>query len=319
MAVSVRAHNLESDYKLIKPIGKGEGCMNGGIYVVRQKRSGQIFVEKRIKPSEIDVGRREIEILHGLEPHEGIIRCYEAFLTKSPPAAALYFEWCDLGNLLCLVERFSAHGMHIPEQFVWHTFHTLACAISYIHFGIHDPTTPSRPNSRWRTVLHRDIKPNNIFLKSRGGGSRSKTDAYPRVVLGDFGLATRMGMKDFPDVGKYVGTVRWQPPELPYHSCRGEVWSLGAVVHSMCHLDEGPVSRPPHGIKESVWSELPEARRPLKLNPVAYSGELNEALGMCLRFQKNERPMANELVLALQRLARRSRCSFVPLPAWAFG
>ncbi|KAI9781732.1 MAG: hypothetical protein M1839_005725 [Geoglossum umbratile] len=314
MPLTVSSHNLQCAYRVIKPIGAGEGRMNDGIHVVRHKRTGEILVEKKIKPSDLDFGRREIEILRGLEPHEGIVRCYEAFLTTNPPTAALYLEWCDLGNLLCLIERFALRRLHIPEQFIWHTFHALANTLSYLHFG----TTASSPSTaqNWPTVLHRDIKPNNIFLKSRATNANI---IYPHIVLGDFGLSTRLGMHDFPDAGAIIGTARWQPPQIPHHSCRGEVWSVGAVIHSMCHLDEGPVSQqPPHGIEERVWSELPIARRPRGLDHTLYSRELGSVMSKCLRYVKEDRPMAGELALLVQQMMARAERPFVPLPAWAF-
>ncbi|KAI9769106.1 MAG: hypothetical protein M1840_004457 [Geoglossum simile] len=313
MALTCSRRNLQGDYRVIKPIGAGEGRMNDGIHVVQHKRTGAILVEKKIKPADLDFGMREIDILQGLGPSKGIVRCYEAFVTKNPPAAALYLEYCDLGNLLCLVERHLLRGRHIPEQFIWHTFDALAGALAYLHNG--NKRSPSSAADDWPIVLHRDIKPNNIFLKSRITGGNA---IYPHVILGDFGLSTRLDMSDFPHLGEVVGTARWQPPEIPKHSRRGEVWSVGAVIHSMCHLDEGPVPPPPPGVGEKVWSELPIARIPLSLNPAIYSKELEVTMSRCLRYCRTDRPMADELLSLVQRMMVQAGRSFVPLPSWAF-
>lgn len=34
---------------------------------------------------------------------------------------------------------------------------------------------------------------------------------------------------------KHAGTSCWQGPEYPEHSTRGEVWTLGAIIMSLCN------------------------------------------------------------------------------------
>ena len=72
-------------------------------------------------------------------------------------------------------------------------------------------------------VVHRDIKPDNIFIKREAGHMLYK--------IGDFGFAVKKQIND--DI---VGTPIFMSPELfreePYGS-EVDVWAFGLVVHYM--------------------------------------------------------------------------------------
>jgi serine/threonine protein kinase len=59
-------------------------------------------------------------------------------------------------------------------------------------------------------------------------------------------------------------TPQWQPPEVPLPDARGrgDVWSIGAVVHVMCHDGVGPVdvARRLRSVNDKTCSELLAAR-----------------------------------------------------------
>lgn len=79
-------------------------------------------------------------------------------------------------------------------------------------------------------VVHRDVKPSNVFLSS--GGAR------PRVKLIDFGIGVDLGdprgRVTEPDV--VVGTVGYLAPEQLFGddpSVRSDLYSVGATVYEM--------------------------------------------------------------------------------------
>lgn len=87
-------------------------------------------------------------------------------------------------------------------------------------------------------IIHRDVKPPNIFLidPQFGGGTR----------LMDFGLAKTQDPEEITDVGMIAGSPSYIAPEI-WHSeqfdHRADVYSLGAVIYR-CLAGEPPFSAP---------------------------------------------------------------------------
>ncbi|MSP72529.1 MAG: serine/threonine protein kinase [Myxococcales bacterium] len=76
-------------------------------------------------------------------------------------------------------------------------------------------------------VVHRDLKPDNIFLEARPDGTR-------RVKLVDFGIAAMLDADPRDEQRRLLGTLRYMSPE----QCRGEhvdartdLYSLGVIIY----------------------------------------------------------------------------------------
>ena len=298
------------------------GALNHGVYLVLQKSNKKKYVQKRIPISRSLM--RETELLRSLS-HPNVLRYHDAFIL--PDLVSLYTEYCDLGTLEDLIITYRAVNaqypnepkQHLPEPFIWHIFHSLALALQYLHFGIgpSDELIPNPPED-WPIILHRDIKPPNIFLKT--------PSSYPTPVLADFGCATRYGDLDWNKTTAWVGTLAWQPPELPLHSARGEIYTLGAVILALCRLHLYHPLRPvPYDMQNQrdIWVRMPEARWGLDKYGVGeeYSKRVEGMVRRCLAWDKEDRPLSYELVGRLEEMglgpvrhvARRQE-----LPAWAF-
>ncbi|KAL9031098.1 MAG: hypothetical protein Q9180_006838, partial [Flavoplaca navasiana] len=80
-----------------------------------------------------------------------------------------------------------------------------------------------------------DIKPCNIFLqRAPPHPDHPGPEPYPKIVLADFGLAKQAQKFDEPPTSdNWMGTYVFQPPELPHHSTKGDVWSAGAIIFLM--------------------------------------------------------------------------------------
>ena len=78
-------------------------------------------------------------------------------------------------------------------------------------------------------ILHRDMKPGNVILASRGEGKR-------RAKIIDFGLSHISGVSDLSEPGQLIGTAGYIAPELLQGKrvdARGDIWSLGVMLYEM--------------------------------------------------------------------------------------
>ncbi|KAI9709813.1 MAG: hypothetical protein M1812_007605 [Candelaria pacifica] len=300
--------------------GPGKGALNAGVYLVRRKKDGKVCVEKRIPPRKELI--REIHYLRRLH-HPNICEYVDAFISKQPPTASLYMEYCDLGTMDGVIDQYRKHAREqrkrIPEAFIWKTFFQIADALQYIHQGIDSTTDPSTPIKDWIPILHHDIKPSNIFIKSTPNPPPS---TYPRLVLGDFGIAVSRRPQDMRDwenkEGHMIGTLSFMPPQAPENDLRSDVWSLGASIQCMCRLEQHMQHRNPHGVPEDVWMTNPRSRLPKEI-PIRYSTVLVEVLGRALSIRKGDRPFASGVVELVKKGYRKAGAEFEKLPEWVFG
>ncbi|KAM3074257.1 hypothetical protein ACMFMF_006276 [Clarireedia jacksonii] len=275
--------NNRHRYEIVHTIddgGGGLGGMNGGVYVVRVKGAGRskLDVEKRFTPETLtplqtghpNVGVVEILITRKLM-HPALANAIDAFIypnLENPTAASLYLEFCDLGSLEDLIQRYAKRigtpqESHIPERFAWHALIGLCDGLSYLLGGRSFATDPSArspsslPLPSWLPILHRDIKPDNILLRSRSTLTHLK---YPYLVLSDFGLSTETPSTDnCQRTSLLLGSKPFYAPELLYspfpspsshqnntpryqqyfppgkaHSHASDLYALGLCIYNLC-------------------------------------------------------------------------------------
>ena len=134
------------------------------------------------------------------------------------------------GDLAKLVPQ---RGGGLPEKFLWHVFLQLADGLSWLHYGVDSTNPDDEPSSGWQQVVHRDLKPDNIFLSKRP----SQNNPYPSVVLGDFGLAT------LERVTTTTGDRRYAAPE-GRNEAKSDVYALGATIYELAHGQRLGTSKP---------------------------------------------------------------------------
>lgn len=303
-------------YALIEQIAvDGEGV----IHLMRNCSTGQLVARKTVEYASLAFNKPiEAAILQDILPesHNNIIRL-DAFESYRIEGARYYFEYCSGGDLHQLVNQYRRHRAYLPEPFIWHVYKQILSALEFLHRGF----DPRCPDPERRGITHRDVKPSNIFLRF------NPDSEYPDVVLGDFGHATL----DFATYDP-AGTFFWQPPELPRHSPRGDVYSLGAVIHFLIHL-QAPMAKMPGRFPDTesakeAWVAAPEARQPLLEFEDGYSEELICMMLIALEPDESKRKNSSlllkyvsdciEMMFPSGSVSLRKAAEEWPLASWAF-
>ena len=246
---------------------------------------------------------QEAHILgHRLQLHKGIVYLldYEAPDLKKRRPERFLLEYCDGGDLHGLMHE---HQDYMPEAFIWHVFLRLAETLAFMHYGwIAELQVCKHPN--WRPVIHRDLKPPNIFLKQR-------FNDYPDIILGDFGHAADTSADDYKPHGG--GTPEWEPPERPLMTEKADIWALGVIIQSLIH---NPFHHFPIKTMAGYYDERYTAINVSESRYVAapreeadhwYSRQLYYWMAKCLSNDPSDRPSALELARDMVPHARGYR------------
>ncbi len=135
------------------------------------------------------------------------------------PNIATLYDFLEVGGQPCIImeyvdgqtlsERIQAYGS-LPLAETVFIFQAVVEAIGYIH---------------QHSIIHRDIKSNNIKISSSG-----------QVKLLDFGIAKGQMSPGLTEVGSIIGTLLYLSPEHlkgGTADARGDIWALGVLLYEM--------------------------------------------------------------------------------------
>lgn len=206
---------LGDDYQIGEILGVGTV---GTIFRATDRRTGQQVAIKKLHPTISSDPlirarfRREMMILNRLD-HPNIIHYYGG---GEDSDGLLYYvmELVEGGTVKDLLENYG----RLMWPAVVEIGRQLCSALQHAHN---------------QGVIHRDLKPGNLFLTTDG-----------EVKLGDFGIARDLEHADLTDSGTTVGTHAYMAPE----QIRGEVTVSGkADLYSLgCCLFELLTGSPPY-------------------------------------------------------------------------
>jgi serine/threonine protein kinase len=232
----------------------GSGGM-GTVYDAHDMQTGHRVALKVLKKTKssgesAERFRREAEILASID-HPGIVGIHGF---GAAPDGTLWLAMEYLEGVT-LREKVSRDGPMDPAELC--PIITAACAaLSETHA---------------RGVVHRDLKPDNIFLTS---------STPPEVKILDFGLSLTLTSKKLTATGTIIGTPRYMAPEQikSAHAAgaQADVYALGVIAYE-CLAGQSPFVASDHG--QLLGAILTGRTQPL----AALKPDYPEALDACLK------------------------------------
>lgn len=209
----------------------------------------------------------EVNILKNLKS-SFIVRYYDRIIDKKSRKIYIIMEYCGAGDLSNEIKKKKADNDNFSESFIWKVIAQLCLAL----YECHD----NKPNK----ILHRDIKPQNIFLASP-----------THVKLGDFGLAKSLSESKYATTN--VGTPYYQSPEQVKEQAyneKSDMWSLGCVIYELCN------QHPPFQAKNHLGLALKIKAGQYPPVKATYSSDLRNLIANCLKLDPVTRFSVEDLM-----------------------
>jgi len=255
---------LKHGYSGMKKLGEG----SFGMAVLVEDGEGAKCVCKMVKVGESSMrelleARKEGRLLAHLQ-HPYIVRYRTSFLEGG--WLCIVMDYCEGGTLADKIQRAAKGSSTIAEAQVVRWVTQAVLALQYLHS---------------KAVLHRDLKPGNLFLTKRDD-----------LVMGDFGLSKVLDCT-MACAKTLVGTPYYLSPEViqdqPY-SWPCDIWAMGCILFELCALKVPFESASlPKLAQKICFSKLPRL-------PSGYSAELQELCTHMMSRNPDERPCADEII-----------------------
>lgn len=270
------------NYEVIQTIGKGNF---GSITKIKRKSDNKVLVWKELdygKMSEKEKSQivAEVNILRELK-HPNIVKYYDRIIDKKNTKIFIIMEFCEGGDIGQLIKKCKKNKEYIAEDVIWKIFTQIVMALYECHSCSKDG----------KKVLHRDLKPNNVFL-----------DSENNVKLGDFGLA-RVLSNESCFAQSHVGTPYYMSPEQieeKEYNEKSDIWSLG------CFLYELTTFNPPFEAKNHYSLALKIKSGKVERISNRYSEELQRVILWLMQVDHLKRPFIEDL-LNLPQVSLRLR------------
>lgn len=255
-------------FTIIKRLGDGA---QGVTQLCVDKRTGAQVVIKKM-PSGLR-SSEEINVIRKVR-HPNIVECLEIF--SQDDFVFIVMRYAEGGDLETYLEKMVKEKKAVPIDKINAWIGQLARAVHHCHVS---------------RVMHRDIKPGNIFL------SKDASEVY----LGDFGVS-KMFHGSMDVATTFVGSPIWLSPEVlsgtPY-GCMADVWSLGCVFYEIATLRK-PFAAPHFAalvlrICSGQYDPLPLTTPP----------HIAEVIKQMLNIDVNERMMLTEVLNSSELFSRK--------------
>ncbi|KAI9302498.1 kinase-like domain-containing protein, partial [Cunninghamella echinulata] len=225
------------DYQFVQDLGHGA---YGGLFLGQSLQSKSYVAIKVLNKSglndqQLSLQQLEMDIQSSLKGHPSLLQLYDVL--QDDHYIYMIMELCDQGDLFDFViqDQDQQQNDYRSESLVKDLFIQILQGIQYMHQN---------------GIYHRDIKLENVLLKTKEGNDEDDDDALICKVA-DFGLATRdrysmefgcgsatyLAPEHFADEDEMnlnnnnENNNNQQEEELkPYDSAASDIWSLGILL-----------------------------------------------------------------------------------------
>lgn len=280
-----------ANFKVARQVGSGQfSCVFKAVCTAHPSRPSVAL--KKVKIFEMMDAKsradciKEIELLRQCT-HPNIITYLGSFIEEN--VLNIVLEFAAAGDLTRVLGHYKKHRRLFPEKMVWKYFVQLCAAVDHMHA---------------RRVMHRDIKPDNVFITATGV-----------VKLGDLGLG-RFLSSGTNVAHSVCGTPYYMAPERVHedsYSFKSDVWSLGCVLYEMAAL-QSPFFE--HGLSLLGLCHKIRACAYQALPPGLYSSQLQGLASGCIVVDPLQRLDAAQ-VYEVARQMHALHCPAQPLPTAA--
>ena len=257
----------KNSYEIIKKIGEGS---YGVVYLIKHKKKSKLYVLKKIDLKDLSEGEiketyNEVNLLKKLD-HPNIIKFIEVI--KSPRYLEIITEYAEKGDLYSQICLQKQHKKRLPEKIIIDWLVQTCQALKYIHS---------------KHIIHRDIKPQNIFLSDNGS-----------IKLGDFGVSKTLN-NTLEKEKTFVGTAYYLPPEIinnKKYSYMADMWSLGVSFYQLMSF-----KMPFDGDSiPAIINKIIKGKDYAKLNEKYYSKDLINLVYKMMDIKPSHRPKPSDIL-----------------------
>jgi serine/threonine protein kinase len=196
-------------YELVRFLGEG-GTKR--VYLARDRRLDRLVAIGVLKQQHLDtVGRarldREAKAMAALGDHPNIVTLHD--IEELGDQVYIVCQFMDSGSLADALARRDGRPYDLPDA-----------------LGIGVQIAEALAHAHRAGIVHRDVKPGNVWLRSGGG-----------ALLGDFGLARLGGQAtQITTEGSMLGTAAYMPPEQALGKDpepASDLYSLGCMLYEL--------------------------------------------------------------------------------------